>query len=224
MKEYKQEFITFLLETGALKFGEFTLKSGRISPYFINTGMFKDEKSIAKLSAFYAQTIKDNISRFDVLFGPAYKGIPLCVSTAMSLMKDHDINVSYVFNRKEVKDYADKSAIVGQEMTSATSIVLIDDVITSGKAIKETFDILKNIGNPQVKAIVISVDRQEKGKDTELSAIQQVEKDHAVKVIPIITLSDIIEFAHNKKINGKVYLNDEMKQRIDDYQEQYGAQ
>jgi len=170
---YKEEFIEFLVKCNALKFGEFELKSGRIAPYFINTGMFDTGSKIKILGTYYARAIQEHFGReFDGIYGPAYKGIPLCISASMALA-DLGLDKGYIFNRKEAKTYADKSAVVGMELTSDTRLILVDDVITSGKAIRESLEILKTCDNPRVKGIVISVNRQEKGK-TDQNALKEV--------------------------------------------------
>jgi len=221
MKEYKKEFIEFLAENNALKFGEFTLKSGRKSPYFINTGMFKDGKGIQKLGEFYAKAIKENFKEFDVLFGPAYKGIPLCVSAVMELAK-RGINKGYAFNRKESKDHGEKGNIIGTKVDENSKILIIDDVITAGTAVRETLDLLKAEGNPKVIGIIISVNRKEKGQG-EKSAIQEIEEKLKVKVKSIIDFDDITEYLHNKKINGKIVLDKEKYQQMMDYKKKYGV-
>ncbi|MFH1663395.1 MAG: orotate phosphoribosyltransferase [archaeon] len=222
MQEYKKEFIEFLVENNALKFGDFTLKSGRQSPYFINTGMFKDGKGITKLASYYAKAIKENFREFDVLFGPAYKGIPLCVATAMELNK-LGLNKGYSFNRKEAKDHGEKGNIIGTELKPETKVLIIDDVITAGTAVKETLEILKENGNPKIAGIIISVNRKEKGSG-EKSAIQELEDSLKIKITSIIDFDEITEHLHNKKINGKIILNDEMFGKMMEYKKLYGVQ
>ena len=219
---YQQEFIDFLVQCNALKFGEFELKSGRIAPYFINTGMFDTGSKIKKLGTYYAKAIQEHFGKnFDGIYGPAYKGIPLCI-TAAAALSDMGLDKGYVFNRKEAKTYADKSAVVGMPLTARTRLVLVDDVITSGKAIRESLEILKACDNPQVTGIVISVNRQEKGK-TDQNALEEVEKILGIPIFSIVTISDIIGYLHNKEIEGRVVLDDAMYGKIISYLEEYGA-
>jgi len=218
----KDAFIRFLVECNALKFGEFQLKSGRIAPYFINTGMFDTGARITQLGLHYAKAVHRHFgTRFDGIYGPAYKGVPLCVSTAMALAGMGQ-DTGYVFNRKEAKTYADKSSTVGMALTSGTRLILVDDVITSGKAIRESLEILKTSGNPQVKGIVISVDRQEKGT-TDRNALAEVAEILRIPIFSIVTLADITAFLHNKEINGKIILDDAMMEKINAYLAQYGS-
>lgn len=219
---YKEEFIEFLVNCDALKFGEFELKSGRLAPYFINTGMFDTGMKIKKLGAFYAKAVMEHFSdRFDGVYGPAYKGIPLCISAAQAL-SDMGMDKGYVFNRKEAKTYADKSVVVGMPLTADTRLILVDDVITSGKAIRESLEVLKSCNAPKVSGIVISVNRQEKGK-TDKNALKEVEEILGIPIFSIVTISDIKAYLHNKKINGRVVLDDGMLAKIDAYLEEYGA-
>ncbi len=220
---YKEKFIEFLVQCNALKFGEFELKSGRIAPYFINTGMFDTGSKIKKLGTYYARAIQDHFGNdFDGIYGPAYKGIPLCI-TAAAALADEEIDKGYVFNRKEAKTYADKSAVVGMPLTADTRLILVDDVITSGKAIGESLEILKTCDNPRVTGIVISVNRQERGSNDK-NALMDVEERLGIPIFAIVTISDIIEFLHNREINGRIVLNDAMKAKIEAYLDTYGAQ
>lgn len=219
---YKEEFIEFLVQCNALRFGEFELKSGRIAPYFINTGMFDTGIKIKKLGTFYARAIQDHFQdEFDGIYGPAYKGIPLCI-TAATALADDNIDKGYVFNRKEMKTYGDKSAVVGMPLTADTRLILVDDVITSGKAIRESLEVLKNCDNPKVSGIVISVNRQEKGK-TEKNALKEVADILEIPIFAIVTITEIIAFLHNREIDGQVVLDDGMKTKIEAYLETYGA-
>ena len=219
---YKEEFIEFLIECNALKFGEFELKSGRIAPYFINTGMFDTGRKIKKLGFFYAKALQEHFEDdFEGIYGPAYKGIPLCISAAQAL-SDMGIDRGYVFNRKEAKTYADKSLVVGMPLTSQTRLILVDDVITSGKAIRESLVTLKSCNNPVVKGIVISVNREERGK-TEQNALKEVEQILGIPIYSIVTITDIKTYLHNKTIDNKIIIDDHMLARIDDYLDEYGA-
>ncbi len=219
---YKEDFIEFLIECDALKFGEFELKSGRLAPYFINTGMFDTGLKIKKLGMFYAKAIKEYFNNsFDGIYGPAYKGIPLCICAA-SALSDMGMDKGYVFNRKEAKTYADKSVVVGMPLSQSTELILVDDVITSGKAIRESLEILKSCDNPKVSGIIISVNRQEKGK-TDKNALKEVEEILQIPIHAIVTITEIKEYLHNKEINGRVVLDDQMLLKIDTYLEKYGA-
>lgn len=190
MKDYQKEFIEFALEKQVLKFGEFTLKSGRTSPYFFNAGLFNTGRDLARLGRFYAAALNDAGISFDVLFGPAYKGIPIATTTAVALADHYDIDTPYCFNRKEKKQHGEGGSLVGAELKG--DIMLVDDVITAGTAIRESMTIIEQAG-ASLAGVLIALDRQEKGKG-ELSAIQEVERDFDTKVISIVTLGDVIEF------------------------------
>jgi orotate phosphoribosyltransferase len=222
MMNYKEEFIAFLVECNALKFGEFELKSGRIAPYFINTGMFDTGAKIQKLGTYYAKAVNAHFKEeFDGIYGPAYKGIPLCITAACALA-DMGIDKGYVFNRKEAKTYADKSAVVGMPLSSDTRLILVDDVITSGKAIRESLEVLKGCNDPQVCGIIISVNRQEKGK-TDKNALAEVADTLGIPIFAIVTIREIVDFLHNREVAGKIVLDDPMKAKIETYLETYGA-
>lgn len=190
MKDYQIEFIEFALEKQVLKFGEFTLKSGRTSPYFFNAGLFNTGRDLARLGRFYAAALADSGIKFDVLFGPAYKGIPIATTTAVALADHHDIDTPYCFNRKEKKTHGEGGSLVGSELKG--DIMLVDDVITAGTAIRESMEIIKAEG-ANLSGVLIALDRQEKGKG-ELSAIQEVERDFGTKVISIVTLADLVSY------------------------------
>lgn len=190
MKDYQIEFIEFALEKQVLKFGEFTLKSGRTSPYFFNAGLFNTGRDLARLGRFYAAALADSGIKFDVLFGPAYKGIPIATTTAVALADHYDIDTPYCFNRKEKKAHGEGGSLVGAELTG--NIMLVDDVITAGTAIRESMEIIQQQG-ASLSGVLIALDRQEKGK-AELSAIQEVERDFDTKVISIVTLGDLVTY------------------------------
>ena len=211
MEQYQKDFVDFTLETGVLKFGEFTLKSGRISPYFFNAGLFNTGSHLSKLGNFYAQAIEASNLQFDVLFGPAYKGIPLAAATAIALNDNFNKNVPYSFNRKEAKDHGEGGSIVGHPLEG--DILIIDDVITAGTAIREAQDII-NANDANTKGVIVALDRQEKGKG-ELSAIQEVEQIFGIRVLSIINLSHIIEHLKASK-------NEDVVSRIESYRSQYG--
>ncbi|ADZ89801.1 orotate phosphoribosyltransferase [Marinomonas mediterranea] len=190
MKPYQKEFIEFAIQQNVLRFGEFTLKSGRVSPYFFNAGLFNSGQALAKLGRFYASALMEAGVSFDVLFGPAYKGIPLATTTAVALYDHHNVDTPYVFNRKEAKDHGEGGTLVGAPL--AGNVMIIDDVITAGTAIREVMTIIKE-ANANPAGVLIALDRQERGKG-ELSAIQEVERDFNMPVISIVSLTDIMTY------------------------------
>lgn len=212
MKDYQKEFIEFVLEKQVLKFGEFTLKSGRTSPYFFNAGLFNTGRDLARLGRFYAAALEDAGIDYDVLFGPAYKGIPIATTTAVALADHHDKDVPYCFNRKEKKAHGEGGTLVGSELKG--KIMLVDDVITAGTAIRESMEIIADNG-ADLSGVLIALDRQEKGK-AELSAIQEVERDFGTKVISIVKLADLISYLEAK---GTM---DEHLAAVKAYRDQYG--
>jgi orotate phosphoribosyltransferase len=212
MQQYQKDFVDFMLEIGALKFGEFTLKSGRISPYFFNAGAFNTGEHLSKLGNFYAQAIQASELEFDVLFGPAYKGIPLATATAMALNDSFNKNVPYSFNRKEAKTHGEGGNIVGHPL--AGDILIIDDVITAGTAIREAMDIISANG-AKAKGVIVAVDRQEKGKG-DISAIQEVEKNFGIQVLSIISLSHLVDYLKQGSDQALI-------ERIEAYRRQYGV-
>ncbi|RUO46308.1 orotate phosphoribosyltransferase [Pseudidiomarina aquimaris] len=190
MKQYQKDFISFAIDRGVLKFGEFTLKSGRTSPYFFNAGLFNHGADLAKLGRFYAAALQDSAADYDVLFGPAYKGIPIATAAAIALYDTYQKDVPYCFNRKEKKDHGEGGNLVGSPLQG--KVMLVDDVITAGTAIRESMEIVQ-ANNAELAGVLIALDRQEKGKG-ELSAIQEVEKDFGTKVVSIVKLNDVIEY------------------------------
>lgn len=190
MQAYQREFIQFALERGVLRFGEFTLKSGRVSPYFFNAGLFDSGLALAKLGRFYAQALMDSGLSYDVIFGPAYKGIPLAATTAVALAEHHQRDMPWCFNRKEAKAHGEGGTLVGAPL--AGNIVIVDDVITAGTAIREVMQIIKAQG-AQAAGVLIALDRQERGTG-ELSAIQEVERDFNMPVISIVSLTQVLQF------------------------------
>lgn len=190
MKDYQKAFIAFAIERGVLKFGEFTLKSGRVSPYFFNAGLFNTGGDLAKLGRYYASAIVDAGINFDVLFGPAYKGIPIATTTAVSLVEHHNIDVPYCFNRKEAKTHGEGGNLVGSPLSG--NVLLVDDVITAGTAIRESMTLIEQQG-ANLSGVLIALDRQERGKG-ELSAIQEVERDFNTQVVSIVSLADVMTY------------------------------
>ncbi len=203
---YKNQFIKFMVDNGVLRFGEFTLKSGRIAPYFINTGNYKSGAQLARLGYYYAQCIENNKIEADTLVGPAYKGIPLAVTTAVSLFNGFGKDMNYCFDRKEVKDHGEGGLFVGKQLTDGERVILIEDVMTSGKALREMLPKLKQAADVKIAGMVISVDRMERGLETELSAVQEVYKEFGIKVYSIVTMTDIISAIEDGTISGKEYL------------------
>ncbi|CNE98273.1 orotate phosphoribosyltransferase [Yersinia rohdei] len=213
MKAYQRDFIEFALNKQVLKFGEFTLKSGRVSPYFFNAGLFNTGLDLAKLGRFYAAALMDCGIEFDLLFGPAYKGIPIATTTAVALAEHHGRDLPYCFNRKEAKDHGEGGSLVGSPLQGR--VMLVDDVITAGTAIRESMEII-NAQGATLAGVMISLDRQERGRG-EISAIQEVERDYHCKVISIVTLNDVISYLEEKP---------EMTNHlaaVRNYREQYGV-
>ncbi len=223
MEKYKEEFIAFLAQSAALQFGQFTLKSGRQSPYFINTGMFDNGQQISRLGQFYAEAIKKEFDQdFDVIFGPAYKGIPLCVATASALSQNYNINKYFTFNRKEVKNHGDKKLLVGHPLQSGEKILIIDDVITDGGALIESMEILNKVAELQYSGVILSVNRQEKNKKGN-NAVAEFENKFDIPIRFIVTVSEIIEFLHNNELDGKIFIDDATRKNMEDYLSQYGS-
>jgi orotate phosphoribosyltransferase len=214
---YKQEFIKFMCDCGVLSFGEFTLKSGRIAPYFINTGKYCTGSQIKKLGEFYADCIKQNGLTADTLFGPAYKGIPLAVSAAAALYDRYGVDIGYCFDRKEAKDHGEGGVIVGKKLSDGDRAIIIEDVITAGTAIRQTLPVLRDAADVKIAGMIISVDRMEKTASGK-SAVQDVYDEFGFKIYPIVTILDIIDAIENDIIPGKEYLP-----KIKEYRKQYGA-
>ncbi|MBR4622109.1 MAG: orotate phosphoribosyltransferase [Ruminococcus sp.] len=217
---YKEEFIRFMVDSGVLTFGEFTLKSGRKAPYFINCGNYKTGEQLSRLGGFYADCIHDNGIEAETLFGPAYKGIPLAVSAVIALSEKYGMNVSYCFDRKEAKDHGEGGMFVGKKLSDKEKVIIIDDVMTSGKAMRESLPKLKSAADVDVTAMVITVDRMEKSLDSELSAVQAAYKEFGVKVYSIVNIEDIIKAIEDGIVEGKEYLP-AMKQYLADYGAKY---
>lgn len=218
---YKEDFVKFMVRSGVLLFGDFTTKSGRKTPYFVNTGNYKTGAQAAKLGEYYARNIQEHVEgRIDALFGPAYKGIPLAVAAGISMYNLFDRDINYCFNRKEVKDHGEGGAMVGYKLQDGDRVLIVEDVITAGTAIRETLPVLKAAADIEIAGMVISVDRMERGKG-EKTAIQEVYEEFGIVTYPIVTVKEIIDILHNNPVDGKVYIDDEMKARMEAYMEQY---
>ena len=222
MQLYKEEFIKFLVRSGALKFGDFTLKSGRKCPYFLNIGQFNKGSTVMELGSYYAQALHENIKDYDVIFGPAYKGIPLCVVTAVESFKKYKIDAAYSFNRKEAKEHGEGGQIVGAPINKDTRVVIIDDVMTAGTALRENLQILQKLGPPKILGVLIAVDRMERGQG-EKSAMQEIKDQFGITVYSICTIEEIVEYLYNREIDGTVYIDDAKKAAIEGYRKEYGA-
>lgn len=223
MESYKQEFIDFMVDSEVLKFGDFTLKSGRKSPFFMNAGAYVTGTQLKKLGEYYAKSIHDHFGLdFDILFGPAYKGIPLAVTTAVAISDLYGKDVRYCSNRKEVKDHGDTGILLGSKLCDGDRVVMIEDVTTSGKSIEETYPIIKAQADVEIKGLIVSLNRMEKGK-TEKSALKEIEETYGFPTEAIVTMDDVKEYLYGRDINGKVVIDDEIKNRIDEYYKMYGA-
>lgn len=224
MEQYKKEFIEFMIDCQVLKFGDFVTKSGRKTPFFVNTGFYRTGSQLRKLGEYYAKAIAESFGTdFDILFGPAYKGIPLSVATAMALSEFHNVDVGYCSNRKEVKDHGDTGILLGSPIHDGDRVMMIEDVTTSGKSINETMPIIKAQGEVNIAGLVVSVDRMERGTGTK-SALLELEEKYGIKIRAIVTMGEVIEHLYNKEYKGKIIIDDSLKAAIDAYYEQYGAE
>ncbi len=224
MEQYKQEFIEFMVDSKVLKFGEFTLKSGRKSPFFMNAGAYVTGAQLKRLGEYYARAIHDNYGDdFDVLFGPAYKGIPLSVATTIAYSELYGKEIRYCSNRKEVKDHGDVGILLGSNLKDGDRVVIIEDVTTSGKSIEETFPILKAQANVDIKGLIVSLNRMEKGLGGEESALAEIKRKYGFDAHAIVTMEEVVEHLYNREYKGKVIIDDAMKAAIDAYYEKYGA-
>lgn len=228
MEQYKRDFIEFMYECGVLRFGEFKTKSGRLSPYFINTGNYRTGAQASRLGGYYADCLvnagifKDE--KRPVLFGPAYKGIPLVVAASAALYNNYNIDVPYCFNRKEEKDHGEGGSFVGAKLSDGDDVVIIEDVMTAGTAVREVIPQLKGAADIKLANMVISVDRMERGAGEEgRTAIQEVKDEFGITVHPIVTVREVIEHLHGREINGVVVLDDAMKEKMEAYLAQYCA-
>lgn len=223
MEQYKQEFIDFMVESSVLKFGEFTLKSGRKSPFFMNAGSYVTGTQLRRLGEYYAKAIHDNFGLdFDVLFGPAYKGIPLSVATSMAISELYGKDVRYCSNRKEAKDHGDAGILLGSPIKDGDRVMIIEDVTTSGKSIEETFPIIKAQGNVEIRGLIVSLNRMERGKGDK-SALDEIKELYGFPTAAIVSMADVTEYLYNRERNGQVVIDDTIKAAIDAYYAQYGA-
>lgn len=224
MENYKSEFINFMVDANVLKFGDFTLKSGRKSPFFMNAGAYVTGSQLRKLGEYYAKAIHDNFGLdFDILFGPAYKGIPLAVATSMAISELYGVDIKYSCNRKEVKDHGDTGILLGSKMKDGDRVVMIEDVTTSGKSIEETYPIIKAQADVEIKGLMVSLNRMEKGIDTDKSALDDIKEKYGINACAIVNMQEVVECLYNKEINGSVIIDADIKNAIDDYYRQYGA-
>ncbi|HYH02715.1 MAG TPA: orotate phosphoribosyltransferase [Bacillota bacterium] len=220
---YKEEFIEFMVRSNVLRFGDFTAKSGRKTPYFINAGNYRTGAQIAKLGDFYAACIVENqIKEYDLLFGPAYKGIPLSVAAAIALFRNYQMDIPYSFNRKEAKDHGEGGVVVGYQPQDNDRVLIIEDVTTAGTSVRESFTLLKNIAKVNITTLVVSVDRMEKGTGSR-SALQELQEDYGIRTQAIVNIRDIVNHLYQREIDGKILIDDEMKQRIEAYLAVYGS-
>ena len=220
---YQEEFITFMVRSGVLTFGDFTTKSGRKTPYFINTGNYKTGAQPARLGDYYAACIQENLPEgVDCLFGPAYKGIPLVVTAAASLYRNYGREIPYCFNRKEAKDHGEGGGMVGYKPQDGDRVVIVEDVVTAGTAVRETIELFKQVADVRFAALLVSVDRMERGTG-EKTTIHELRDDYGIAVHPIVTVRQVMDFLHNRPIDGKVYIDDGILAGMEDYLAQYGG-
>ncbi|MCI8465092.1 MAG: orotate phosphoribosyltransferase [Lachnospiraceae bacterium] len=224
MEAYKREFIEFMVDCKVLKFGDFVTKSGRKTPFFINTGFYRTGGQLKRLGSYYAKAIKDKFgTAFDVLFGPAYKGIPLSTAAVIALSEEYGADIRYCSNRKEVKDHGDRGILLGGPVGDGDRVVIIEDVTTAGTSIEETLPILKAQGAVDVLGLVVSVDRMERGQGKK-SALKEIHEKYGLQTTAIVTMAEVIEHLYNRPYQGEIIIDDTLKSAIDAYYEQYGAE
>ena len=220
MEAYKKEFIEFMVDCQVLKFGDFVTKSGRKTPFFVNTGFYRTGAQLRRLGQYYAEAVNSKFGLdFDVLFGPAYKGIPLSVAATIAISEKYGQDIRYCSNRKEVKDHGDKGILLGSPINDGDRVVIIEDVTTAGTSIEETLPIIKAQGDVNPIGLVVSVDRMEGTK----SALSEIEEKYGLKTTAIVTMAEVVEHLYNKEYKGKVIIDDKLKAAIDAYYEQYGV-
>ena len=226
MTENHHQFIEFALQANVLRFGEFKTKAGRLSPYFFNAGLFNTGALLDKLGHFYAQALlaakKAGRVDFDMIYGPAYKGIPLAVSAAASLYRQYGRDLPYCFNRKEAKDHGEGGSMVGYQPKDGDRIAIVEDVVTAGTAVRESIELFRSVARVEMCALFVSVDRMERGT-RECSTLNELREDYGIRVFPIVTIRQILEFLHNRPVDGKVYIDDAMRERIEAYLRTYGG-
>ncbi len=224
MEQYKEQFIDFMVEAGVLKFGEFILKSGRKSPFFMNAGAYVTGSQLKRLGEYYAKAIYNNYGDdFDILFGPAYKGIPLSVATTIAFYELYGKEIRYCSNRKEIKDHGDTGILLGSKIEDRERVVIIEDVTTSGKSIEETFPIIQAQGEVEIIGLMVSLNRMEQGKTKEKSALDEMQELYGFPTAAIVTMEEVVERLYQKEYHGRVVIDDAMKKSIDEYYEQYGV-
>ena len=223
MEQYKEQFIEFMIDCNVLKFGDFVTKSGRKTPFFVNTGFYRTGSQLARLGEYYAEAIKDKFGfDFDVLFGPAYKGIPLSVAATMEISEMYGKDIRYCSNRKEVKDHGDTGILLGSKIQDGDKVVIIEDVTTSGKSIEETFPIIRAQGKVEIVGLMVSLNRMERGKGDK-SALEEIKETYGFDANAIVSMADVVEHLHNRPCQGKIVIDDTLKTAIDQYYQEYGV-
>jgi len=220
---YREEFIHFMVRSGVLTFGDFTTKSGRKTPYFVNTGNYKTGAQAARLGDYYASCVQESMPEgITALFGPAYKGIPLAVTTAASLYRSYQRDLPYCFNRKEAKDHGEGGDLVGYKPQDGDNIAIVEDVVTAGTAVRESIELFKHVADVNIRALFVSVDRMERGT-RDCTTLDELREDYGIQVYPIVTIREVIDCLHNKAVDGTVYIDDVMRERMEEYLHTYGA-
>lgn len=223
MEKYKQEFIEFMVDCNVLKFGDFITKSGRKTPFFVNTGFYRTGAQLRELGRYYAEAIQNHFGvDFDILFGPAYKGIPLSVATSIAVSELYQKDISYCANRKEIKDHGDKGILLGSPIQDGDRVMIIEDVTTAGTSISETLPIIQSQANASICGLIVSVDRMERGTGDK-SALAEISEKYGFPTAAIVTMQEVVEHLYNKPYKGTIYIDDTLKKAIDAYYQQYGA-